>query len=502
MTKNKKELTKAQAIAKLWDIGNLSYKLKGVQRDIRNNIVDNPSKRSTILASRRTGKSYTLCVVATEVCTRTPNAIVKYVCPKQKMVKTIVRPIMREILQDCPIHLMPEELVAEGVYRFPNGSEIQFAGSDNGNIENIRGGYANLCILDEAGFINDLNYAYYSVLSPTTKTVRGKVVLASTPSKDPNHEFMIDFVKPAQINNELVKFTIYDNPMFTPEIIKETIEEYPMGVEDPQFRREYLCETATDSEIIVIPEFTEAVEKDITRNYDLPAHYDYYVAGDPAAMDLTVILFSYYDYLKRTVVICDELVLGGEGDNVTTKDIADGIKRKEKLLFSCPLTGDIKKPYIRIMDNNNPILINDMISEHGLHFIATAKDSKELQINKVRMMLSQGQILIHPRCVNLIYHIKTAKWLRVINGPNAGQIKGFQRVKATSDNKYKAHHCDALDALIYLVRNIDMNKNPYPDNYFDMKGDSVFFPPGSRGGSNQELKDLLFEILNMGKKKN
>ena len=340
---------------------------------------------------------------------------------------------------------------ADKVYRFPNGSEIQFAGSDGGNIENLRGGYANLCIVDESGYVDDLNYAVYSVLSPTTKTVRGKLILASTPSRDPNHEFMTDFVRPAYEDNTLIKYTIYDNPMFTEDVIQETIAEYPMGAEDPQFRREYLCETAADSEVVVIPEFTEELQRDIVKYYELPAHYDCYVSGDPAATDLTVILFAYYDYLKKTIVICDELVTGGEGDTVTTQIIADGIKRKEKLLFSCPLTNEKKDPYLRIMDNNNPILINDMLTEHNLHFIPTAKDNKELQINKVRMMLSQGQILIHPRCKTLLYHIKTAKWHRVQSGVNAGQVKGFQRVKATSDGRFKAHHCDhSNDVTCYV----------------------------------------------------
>ena len=82
---------------------------------------------------------------------------------------------------------------------------------------------------------------------------------------------MTEFVRPAYEQNELIKYTIYDNPMFTEKIINETINDYPMGVDDPQFRREYLCESASDSEIVVIPEFDETLEKDIVRHYDAPA---------------------------------------------------------------------------------------------------------------------------------------------------------------------------------------------------------------------------------------
>jgi len=489
-------LTKKQAIDKLWRLGNLEWKLRGIQKEMRKSIIENPGKRSTFLVSRRSGKSFTMCAVATETCIKTPNSIVKYVCPKQKMVKTIVNPIMRVILEDCPIDLKPEYKEADKVYRFPNGSEIQFAGSDSGNIENIRGGFSHLCLVDEAGFVDDLNYAVLSVLSPTTKTTGGKIVLASTPSREPDHEFMVDFVAPADAEDKLIKYTIYDNPMFTDDIIKETIDEYPMGKDDPQFRREYLCESAIDSEIMVIPEFNDALQNDILKSVDLPPHFDIYISGDPAAKDLTALLFGYYDFLNSQLVILDELILGGEGTDITTQDIADGIKRKEKLLFTNKLTGEVQQAYLRIMDNNNLILLNDLFTEHGLHFIPTAKDNKEAQINKTRMWLKQGRIIIHPRCVNLKYHIKMARWQTDRNGNR----KGFQRVKATSDGRLKANHCDALDALLYMVRNIDVNKNPYPANYFELTGGDIHHPNGMENSIDSDIKSIMYGIC--GKKRN
>lgn len=494
----KSSLNKKQAIEKLWRLGNLEWKLKGIQKEMRRAIIENPGKRATFLVSRRSGKSFTMCAVATETCIKTPNSIVKYVCPKQKMVKTIVNPIMRVILDDCPIDLRPEYKEADKVYRFPNGSEIQFAGSDGGNIENLRGGFSYLCLVDEAGFVDDLNYAVFSVLSPTTKTTGGKIVLASTPSREPDHEFMTDFVAPADADDTLVKYTIYDNPMFNDEIIEETIQEYPQGDKDPQFRREYLCESAIDSEIMVIPEFTRELEKDIVRNIDMPPHFDVYISGDPAARDLTVLLFGYYDFLQSQLVIMDELVLGGGGHDITTQDIADGIKRKEKLLFTNKLTGEVKQPYMRIMDNNNLILVNDLYTEHGLHFIPTAKDNKEAQVNKTRMWLKRGKIIISPNCRNLRYHLKMARWETTRNGTR----KGFQRVKANSDGTLKANHCDALDALLYMVRNVDTNRNPYPADYFELSGSNIYFPNGYETHESRQAKEIMHAICGIKKRNN
>lgn len=93
-----------------------------------------------MLISRQTGKSYTLALLSVETCLRKKDAVVKFVTPKLKMVKNILNKNMKVILQDCPPELMPEWKESEKVWRFPNGSEIQAAGSDNQNYDSIRGG--------------------------------------------------------------------------------------------------------------------------------------------------------------------------------------------------------------------------------------------------------------------------------------------------------------------------------------------------------------------------
>jgi PBSX family phage terminase large subunit len=490
----KDNLTKKQAIEKLWRLGNLEWKLRGIQKDMRRAIVDNPDSQTVFLVSRRSGKSHVLCTVATETCIKTPNSIVKYVCPKQKMVKTIVRPIMRVILEDCPLDVMPEYKEADKKYVFPNGSEIQFAGSDAGNIENLRGGFSQLCLVDEAGFVDDLDYAVKSVLSPTTKTVNGKIVLASTPSRSPDHEFMSKFVDRADADGTLIKYTIHDNPMFTEDIIQKTIKEYTGGYNDPQFRREYLCEIEVDSETKVVPEYTSELEKDIVFIPEIPSHYDIYVSGDPAARDLTVILFGIFDFMRSQLVILDELVMGGKNTHITTQEIADGIRRKEKLLFTNSLTGEVKNPHLRVMDNNNLILIHDLFQEHGLQFLPTAKDNKDAQVNKLRMWLKQGKLIIHPKCLNLRYQLKMARWK--VDGNN--NRKGFEHIGESSDGKLKANHCDAVDALLYMVRNVDINKNPYPVDYFDLKGNNVYVPKSYENPTIQKAKEIMKGII--GKK--
>lgn len=484
------------AIAKLWELGDLTYKLKGIQREMRDAVYNSKGKNTVFLCARRTGKSFTMCTIAVEFCIRNPNQTVKLIFPKKKDAKSVAREHMVPLLMDCPPHLKPEYKTQENEYRFPNGSIIQMAGTDGGSAESVRGSAANLILLDEAGFhdYNDFTYIVQNILMPTLLTTKGKMIMASTPSRQPDHPFMTQYVARCRAENTLIEYDVYSNPLITQQDIEDIIEEYPGGIEDPAFKREFLLMAEADTDSMVIPEFNKQVKKDILVRSPMPAYYDCYVSGDPAVGDLTGILFAYYDYYRGKIVIVDELVMGGAGEKqLTTQDIADGVFRKERKLFKNPLTGEKTEPFKRVMDNNNPILINDLNKEHGLRFIATKKDNKEDQINKVRMMIRRGDIEIDPRCVNLVYHLETARWkLRKSDGKRVG----YERVAGSSDKKFKAHHADLVDALIYLVRNVNMKKNPYPDG-FDFYGSDQYHIPKSQERSS--TSDLMSGIMNIKK---
>jgi len=477
------KLTKKEAIRQLWEIPNLDYKLRGKQKDVKATLLNDSSDVSVILCSRRFGKSYTLCCWAIETCLSAKRNIVKYACPEKLMVATIINPAIEAIIEDCPPHLKPEWKEARKVWVFPNGSEIQIAGTDKGHIEKLRGGYAQLCICDEAGFMTDLDYVVNSVLAPTTDTTDGRVILASTPNyKDPLHEFHTNFIHPLEAMDKLVKYTIYDSPMVDEKKIQKIIKRYPGGVNNAKFRCEYLCEIAVEKTTMVIPEFTVEIEKKTVIETDMPPFYDNYTSGDPAFVDLTGILFAYYDFRKGKLVIVDELVMNGA--ELTTESLADNIKRKEKEHFRMPVTNETKEPFMRIMDNNNGILINDLYLLHDLSFIATKKDNKEAQINQVRLMIANEEILIHPRCKTLKYHLKNAKWDK--------SRKKFLRMKDSPDGDLRGGHADLLDALIYLVRNLIKEHNPYPYNYDELQGDNVHRNGTLEKDRNSGLMNQLF----------
>lgn len=481
------DLRKKNAIEKLWRMGEISWKLKGKQQNIYNDIINAEHDVSCILVSRRFGKSFTNCLVAIETCIKQPNAIVKYACPKQRMVKTIIKPIMREILKDCPEDLKPEWKENDKIYTFPNGSEIQIAGTDNGSAEGLRGGYAQLLICDEAGFMTDLEYVINSIMLPTTDTTDGKLILTSTPNyKDPQHEFHTEFVFPLDAEERLIKYTLYESPMVDEDKIQKIISRYPGGVENPKFRCEYLCEIPKLTENTVIPEYGYNKHEIIIDDISLPDHFDAYVAADIGFRDLTVVLFGYYDFMNAQLVILDELVINGP--EMTTDELAKRIKQKEELRFHLDSINMPVAPYLRIMDNDLK-LINDLVRLHNIHFIATKKDNKEAQINQVRLWVHQGKVKIHKRCKHLRYHLENAQWDK--------HRKSFIQLKDTPNGEIRGGHCDALDALIYLIRNINEGRNPFPEDYNKLRGPGIFQSLHKPAPS--KLQDLMDTI--MGKKK-
>lgn len=442
------ELNRKTAIIRLWNMGILHWKLDKVQKDLYDHFQDLKAKTVVWSCSRRLGKSYALCVIAIEKCLQKPNTVVKFIAPTQKHVKLIIRPLLRQIFQDCPSEIKPDFRTADNIYRFGNMSEIQLAGTDSGHAESIRGGNADICIVDEAGFCDDLEYIVQSILVPTTTTTRGKIILSSTPPKKYDHEFR-DYMEKAESQGNFLKKTIYDGlgGRITQQMIDEIIEEYG-GVQSIEFRREFLCEVIKDEEISVIPEFDDGAIKDLVKTWIKPDRYDAYVSGDIGGRDFTVFLFGYWDFRAAKLIIEDEVVM--RGSNVTTDNMAKGINEAELRLWHG------KPPYMRVCDNDL-IVINNLREQNKLLFLKTEKTEKRSVINNLRILVKEKRLIIHPKCNTLIQHLKYATWNK----------------KGDKFNRSGEHgHYDALDSCLYMLRNVQQFKNPYPSNYGHGSGDT------------------------------
>ncbi len=387
--------------------------------------------------SRQFGKSYWAVSKAVELAMAKPKSRIKYGTAFQTDLVEFILPTFETVLNGCPKTIKPVYKVQGSKWVFPNGSEIKLVGLDK-SPNSLRGNVIDLIIIDEAGFVDNLEYVYTSIIVPATlHRPNCKIVFISTPPSTPAHSF-VDFVHKAEVEDSYVKLTIYDNPRITQADIDRMAKELG-GVTSTAFRRECLCEFVTDDDLAIIPEWQDKyvmeLEQDIYYKY-----YHKYVGMDLGVKDLTACIFGYYDYKKATLVIEDEFHTSGK-TGINTELLVAMIRSKEKEIW------DDVAPFRRISDNNNPMLMADFSHLHNLTFIATNKDTLEAMINEVRILVQNGRIVVHPRCKLLIGCLKYGVW--------DAKKKAFARSAGYG-------HFDHLAALIYLVRNLAQHSNPIP----------------------------------------
>lgn len=237
-TNVKPKLSKKEIQDELWIRGVLRWKCHAVQK-IMYDLFYQAEPRSTFvwLLARQTGKSVLLSILALEEAIRNPNSIIKFATDTKIHAESVLQPIFTMLLEDCPDQIRPTYNQQKFTFIFPNGSQIQLAGTDNKHYEKLRGQKAQLVLVDEAGFCNDLEKVIESVLIPTTTHTGGKLIMASTPPEQTDHDF-IKFIEQAEENKRLTKKTIYDNPLLTKKDV-EDIEKQMGGKTSERFRREY-----------------------------------------------------------------------------------------------------------------------------------------------------------------------------------------------------------------------------------------------------------------------
>lgn len=432
--------TKEQIIKEYWFRGNLGYKLHTGQKYINQTLSTLKGQLVVINCSRQWGKTYLMVTKAIELALKQPKARIKIGTAFLTDLTEFILPTFDTVLLDCPPSLKPKYKVQGSKWVFSNGSEIKLVGLDK-HPNSLRGNSkTSMVILDEAGFIGNLDYIYKSVLIPmTTHSPDCKIILISTPPSTPAHPY-VEFAQRAESEGSYCKFDVYTNPMIDQATVNRLAKESG-GYDSTTWKREYLCQFVLDQDLALVREWDDKYIED-TKPDEFRPFYHNYVAMDMGRKDKTALLFGYYDFRNARLIIEDELTM--DGPTWTTLTLKDDILVKEKELWK------EKKVYLRIADNNNPHLIQDLSNLHNLTFSETNKESLEAMVNEVRIMVGQGRILINPKCKMLIGCLKYGIWDK--------NRKEFARSKVYG-------HFDWFAALVYLVRNLDTFSNPIPANY-------------------------------------
>ncbi len=429
---------KEGAKASLWRQGEwLPLVLDSTQQEMVKAYKESESTFYIWLCSRRLGKSHSLWAMSVEAALSQPNSRILYLSKTTDNVKEIVNQVAIGVLDSCPAEIMPTLKVGDNKYVFNNGSEIRIKGLDTTGPDAIRGVGADLVVLDEFCFMRHLDNLISSVLMPMVIERGGRILMGSTPPSTPGHD-SINWINKAKMREAITVKTIYDCPRWSKKQIDQFAEEAG-GVDSDTFKLEYLCQIIVNREKAILPSMDDERVDEMVQEILMPSSYlpDRYVSLDIGFRDLTVALFGWWDYDKARLVIQDEVVL--EGKEATTDNIAKMIMAKEKELWpGLP-------PPIRVCDTD-PRLIADLRKISNLFFRPTKKDNKEAQINQTNIMINRSQIYLDPKCKTLLTHMRYGVW-------NEARTQ-FARTAALG-------HCDAVDALLYLVRNINRGRDPY-----------------------------------------
>ena len=88
----------------------------------------------------------------------------------------------------------------------------------------------------------------------------------------------------------------------------------------------------------------------------------------------------------------------------------------------------------------------------------------------------------------MIYHLRAGSWDRY--------RKNFNELPDIIDQGIRGGHADALDALIYLVRNLVKTHNPYPEKWGWGDPNERFYNK-SKANDDESFIKTIKKIMNM-----
>lgn len=385
-------------------------------------------------ATRRFGKSCTKLVQIQERSRRQKQRVTFWAEPWKEQARNIVIPEMDRVQESCPAELRAKFYRTDSFFEFPTtGSRLYLLGTNEDKAEGVRGRFAHEIVCDEIGSFVDADYVLNEVFWPMLLTTNGELCELGTPPRDLGHLFY----GRKKLAMQEGRFISRDFDAISTSVItqqeKDSFIESMGGRESTAVRRELYLEPVADESLLVIPEFKTALH--VISEYEMPLSFTPYVGIDLGLNDCTALVFGFYDFEKATLVIQDEVIVNGKN----TKEITDTAKAKEKELWG-------KMPVINRWSDNDMQQLHDMHTVFGYSAYPTRKDDKLAAINSLRLRFTNQKIKILSRCKGLIFQLQVGIWNT--------KRSSFLRNETTG-------HLDAIDALVYLNRNVNERINPF-----------------------------------------
>lgn len=454
---------------------------------------------------RRWGKTFLVALIRIEDCLRRPRSKITYATAFEKDINEIINPMIQDIVADAPLDVAP--VYKKGRWVFPNGSVLRLVGVDK-NPKGLRGQASDGFNFTEAGYIKNLGRTVGNVIyAQFQRRPWATLILESNAPEDPDHDFDLKFIPDAKRRDAYVFQTIDDNEAISDEEKQEQIDAVSEATSPEDAQREFYGKRFRDPKKYVVPNFIDIGPEGqkSPHVYELrrPNYAKAFVAGDPGTSDLFGLIWGYWDWERAKLVIERDWA----GANTPTFEVAQIIREYERelwgtkhrepahlrhkrdletpeldihnvqrtaggLAWKTPFTAFTywdgqqftPNPARRFCDNDKRVHL-DMRAEHEIAFDGVDNKDPEAKGNSLRTAFSRGQIVIHPRCVELRAHLKAARW---------------NEARTAWERHPKYGHYDLVAALMYLWGNIDRATDPNPPEHWDRANAEIGYHPGHR----------------------
>lgn len=159
----------------------------------------------------RSSKTYSLCQLVIVYCLQNPNKVVSIVRKTFPALRATVMRDFFEIMKDLEIYEKTNHNMSENIYRFSNGSIVEFFSVDDE--QKIRGRKRDI------GWCNEANELWFEDFQQLNMRTEGKLIFDYNPSDSSSWLYEL----PSE-ESVIIKSTYKDNP-FLPESIKRQIED-------------------------------------------------------------------------------------------------------------------------------------------------------------------------------------------------------------------------------------------------------------------------------------
>lgn len=447
-------MIKDQIKQELWRRGNLEWKLHPAQLDVYKKIrgLDQKTREVLVLISRRWGKSYLGVTMALQDCLQNDNKQIAIIGPNLKQTRAIILPIIKKICMDAPEGLIKE---TKSELRWQVGNSTLIVAAFDTALEALRGLELWNVYLEETGLANPDTYDYTlkSVIYPTLMHAKkhpgaGRIHHLTTPATEIDHPLHTQTMIKCEEKGALYVKDIYSNPLLTREEIDEEVELLG-GIESVHTQRELFCRIVRDASITVCPEFNQTYVQEI----DKPEFYTPLMCGDFGGVrDKHAFHILYWDENIDKIVVWDERIFDPQ---TATLDIISELKQWEKDL-------GWHKSLARWFDAPGQLLVDLSYKPYSFPAALVKKKSLDESVVELRRPFRQDKIIIHPRCE---FTIKTLRSGR------------FNKNKTDYERTVEFGHLDAIAALIYGIRHVDVQRAENPkkkatqDMYYDASKD-------------------------------